>query len=101
MVKISVEHPQFEAFLEDGAKTNNQSKSDFFVDIIKGFIYNMYIEGDIPLEDFLIKFNISSDDKNFDISSYKLSDTNIELVEKHLAREDFDRDNLDFKILKD
>lgn len=99
-MKITVEHPQFEAFLADGSKTNNQSTGEFFEDIIIGLFMEEYREGSYSVEEVLEKFNISSSDENIDISRYKLSDINYNLLRKHMT-EDFDMENLEFKMIED
>jgi hypothetical protein len=99
-MKITVDHPQFEAFLADGSKTNNQSIAEFFEDIIIGILMNDYREGIYSIEEVLEKFNMSASDKNVDISRYELSDINKNIMRKHMT-EDFDIENLEFKMIED
>jgi len=99
-MKITVEHPQFEAFLEDGAKTNNQSKSQFFEDILIGLFMEEYRDEKYSIEEVLERFNISTSDNNVDISRYELSDINKNIMRKHIT-EDFDIESLEFKMIED
>jgi hypothetical protein len=99
-MKISVDHPQFEDFLEDGAITNNQTKSEFFVDIFKGLFVKEYKEGRYSNEEVLKRLEVSSTNESIDISKYELSDVNQNLIVKHLANDDFDRDSLEFKYIE-
>jgi hypothetical protein len=99
-MKITVEHPQFEAFLADGATTNNQTAGEFFGDIIVGLFMNDYREGRYSIEEVLERFNMSTSDKNVDISRYELSDINKNIMRKHMT-EDFDIESLEFKMIED
>jgi len=97
-MKISVGHPQFEAFLEDGATTNNQTKSEFFEDILRGLFMKEQRAGKYSIEEVLKDLETSS---TIDISKYELSDINQTLIIKHLASDDFDIDSLEFKKIED
>ena len=99
-MKITVEHPQFEAFLADGATTNNQDVGKFFEDILIGLFMNEYREGKYSIEEVLERFNISASDENIDLSRYELSDINYNLLKKHMT-EDFDIESLEFNMIED
>lgn len=100
-MQISVDHPQFEDFLQDGATTNNQTKSEFFENVLKGLFMKEHREGKYSIEEVLKDFEISSSNGNIDISKYELSDVNQNLIIKHLASDDFDIDSLEFKNIED
>jgi len=95
-MKITVDHPQFEAFVEDGAKQNNQTKSEFFERCIIGMYIDKYTNEGLTDDEIIKEF--SEDNKHpIDLSKYKISDSNFKIFRKHFT-DDFDYESLEFKI---
>ncbi len=83
MIEFTIDDPQFEAFLKDGAKQSNETISDYFSRTVVALFLQDYKNNGLSNEDIANKFSITSKEVLAMFEKYQITEIDNKCIEKY------------------